>query len=224
MNTLERPTPVGLTDVVSVGRGRHWGGLAFAFGNILFLVNKFDEMSRLFLSRPMRDVISGRNAGLILLGQVALIIGYVAYYRCYAPRTDRTGTYALRLFCGGGIVLAVGHATFISDLARVVPTSMAPYAEGLFLLVFLGLLGVVLGLIWFGILVLRRSVVSHWRWLPLATGLMGMVGFFMFSGETITAIFLFFRTLFALGLVGLGLALWLETPTRNNAIAGGSGA
>jgi hypothetical protein len=41
---------------------------------------------------------------------------------------------------------------------------------------------------------------------------MGFVGFFFFSGEEITAVFLLFRTLFALGLVGLGLALWLEKP------------
>jgi hypothetical protein len=29
------------------GIGR-WGGLAFVFGNVLFLVNKFNEMRRLF--------------------------------------------------------------------------------------------------------------------------------------------------------------------------------
>jgi hypothetical protein len=41
---------------------------------------------------------------------------------------------------------------------------------------------------------------------------MGFIGFFLFSGEEITATFLFFRTLFALGLIGLGLILWLERP------------
>ena len=46
-------------------------------GNVLFLVNKLDEMSRLFLSRPMPDVISGRDGLLIVIGQVALIIGHV---------------------------------------------------------------------------------------------------------------------------------------------------
>ena len=113
-----------------------WGGLAFVFGNVLFVVNKLDEMSRLFLSRPMPDVISGQNPGLILLGQVALIIGYVAYYQSYSQRVGRLGKYALRLF----------------------------------------------------------------------------------SGEEITAIFLFFRTLFALGLIGLGLTLWLEKPVRPDAV------
>jgi len=51
-------------------------------------------------------------------------------------------------------------------------------------------------------------------WLPLATGLMGFIGFFLFRGELITATFLFFRTLFALGLIGLGLTLWQERPTQ----------
>jgi hypothetical protein len=39
-----------------------WGGLAFVFGNALFLVNKLNEMSRLFLGRTIR-MISGRNVG-----------------------------------------------------------------------------------------------------------------------------------------------------------------
>jgi hypothetical protein len=67
-----------------------------------------------------------------------------------------------------------------------------------------------LGLLWFGVLNLRQPVIGRWRWLPLATGLMGAIGFFLFSGEQINATFLFFRTLFALGLIGLGLILWLE--------------
>ena len=62
----------------------------------------------------------------------------------------------------------------------------------------------------FGILTLRRSVLHHWHWLPLVTGLMGLIGFFVFRGEEITAIFLLFRTLFALGLIGLGVLLWME--------------
>lgn len=188
------------------GIGR-WGGLAFVFGNVLFVVNKLDEMSRLFLGRPMPDVISGKNPGLILLGQVALIIGYVAYYQFYSQRVGRLGKYALRLFSGGGIVLAVGHVSFMSALA-----------DPLFLLVLIGLLFLLIGLIWFGILNLRQPMLNRWQWLPLATGLMGFIGFFLFSGEEITAIFLFFRTLFALGLIGLGLTLWLEKPVRPDAV------
>ena len=195
------------------GFGR-MGGLAFVLGNVLFLVNKFNEMSRLFLRRPMPDVISGQNPALILLGQVALIIGYVALYQSYSQRVRRLGKYALRLFAGGGILLAFGHVGFISGLGDYLPSSVLPYAENLFLLVIIGLLLMTVGLIWFGILNLRQPKLSRWQWLPLATGLMGFIGFFLFSGEEITTTFLFFRTLFALGLIGMGLTLWLEKPAR----------
>ena len=74
--------------------------------------------------------------------------------------------------------------------------------------------GSVIILIWFGILTLRQPVLIHWQWLPLITGFMGFIGFFLFRGEEITTTFLFFRTLFALGLIGLGVTLWLEKPVQ----------
>jgi hypothetical protein len=195
-----------------------WGGLAFVFGNALFFVNKLNEMSRLFLGRTMPDVISGRNLGLILLGQVALIVGYLAYYKVYSPRVGRWGKVALRLFTGGGIVLAVGHVSFMSGLADYLPASILPMAENLFLLVLIGVLVLLIGLIWLGILNLRQPILGRWRWLPLATGLMGFLGFVVFGGQEITSVFLLFRTLFALGLMGLGLALWLEKPALPAAV------
>jgi hypothetical protein len=196
-----------------------WGGLAFVLGNALFLVNKLNEMSRLFLGRPMPDVISGRNLGLILLGQVALIVGYLAFYRFYSQRVGRWGKVALRLFTGGGIVLAVGHVSFMSGLAAYLPASIVPMAENLFLLVLIGLLFLLIGLIWLGILNLRQPMLGRWRWLPVATGLMGFLGFVVFRGQEITDVFLLFRTLFALGLMGLGLMLWLEKPALPAAVS-----
>ena len=190
-------------------QNQRWGGAAFMLGNLLFLVNKLNEMSRLFLGHRMPDVISGQNPVLILCGQVALIIGCVAYYQFYARRVERVGKNALRLFSGGGIVLAFGHVSFISALVGFLPA-----AEYLFALVIIGLLLLLIGLLWFGILNLRQPILSRWPWLPLATGLMGFIGFVLFSGREITALFLFFRTLFALGLFGLGLALWLEKPVQ----------
>ena len=191
-----------------------WGGAAFILGSLLFLVNKLNEMSRLFLARWMPDVISGQDTLLILIGQAAFIIGYVGFWRLYGERVGRWGKNALRLFCGGGIVLAVGHVSFLSSLGDVVPLALLPYAEGSFLLVIVGVLLLTSGLIWFGILNLRQPVLSRWQWLPLATGLMGFIGFFLFSGEQITAVFLLFRTLFALGLLGIGLMMWLEKPVE----------
>jgi hypothetical protein len=204
--------------VLSTPKFVRWGGLAFVFGNALFLVNKLNEMSRLFLGRTIPDVISGRNLGLILLGQVALIVGYLAFYRFYAPRAGWWGKVALRLFTAGGIVLAVGHVSFMSGLAAYLPASIVPVAENLFLLVLIGLLFLLIGLIWLGILNLRQPILNRWRWLPLATGLMGFLGFVVFGGQEITAVFLLFRTLFALGLMGLGLTLWLERPALPAAV------
>jgi hypothetical protein len=212
MTISQHPARVSPIGMLLAGNFHRWGGLAFAFGNVLFLLNKLDEMSRLFFSRPMADVISGRNPGLIVLGQVALIVGYVAYHQFYAQRVGRLGKYALRLFSGGGILLALGHVTFMSTLVSYLPAWFLPYAESLFLLVILGLLLLEIGLIAFGLLCLRQPVLNRWPWLPLATGLMGFIGFFLFSGEDITATFLAFRTLFACGLIGLGLILSLEKP------------
>jgi len=196
-----------------------WGGVAFALGNVLFIVNKLDEMSRHFLGRPMPDVISGENTLLILIGQVALIIGYIAFYKFYGERVTRQAKIALTLFSVGGIVLAVGHVTFMSALDSFLPSAMRPYAESLFLLVFIGLLILLVGLIWLGVLNLRQPMLNGWRWLPLTTGLMGFVGFFLFSGAEINSTFLFFRTLFALGLIGMGLNLWWEKPLQREVVA-----
>ena len=198
-----------MVTVMAGSRVHQWGGAAFVIGNLLFIMNKLDEMSRLFLGRRIPDAISGQDAALILFGQVALVIGYVAYYRFYVQRVGRWGSYALRLFSGGGIVLTLGHLGFISAVDRTLP-----FAELLFVFVLIGMLLLLSGLIWHGVLNIRQPVLSGWTWLPLFTGLMGFVGFVLFSGEEITATFLFFRTLFALGLIGLGVTLWREKPVQ----------
>jgi hypothetical protein len=186
------------------------GGAAFIAGNVLFFLNKLDEMSRFFLGRWIPDVISGQNLGLIAFGQIALVLGYLTFYQLYLPRVNRAGRLALRLLAGGGIVLAVGHITFMSGLAKFIPASVAPYADSMFVLVLIGLLGLTAGLIWFGIWNLRQRVLAHWQWLPLLTGLMGFIGFFYFGSDEIRTIFLIFRTLFAMGLIGIGLTMLLE--------------
>ncbi len=195
-------------------RTHQWGGLAFMVGNVLFIVNKLDEMSRLFLSRGMSDVISGQNVLLILLGQIALIIGYLAFQKVYLERVGKPRKIALRLFCYGGVLVAIGHISFMTALIDDLPITMQPYAEYLFILVMIGMLLLLTGLIWFGILNFRSPILGRWQWLPLATGIMGFIGFILFSGEEITAVFLVFRTLFALGLMGLGLTMLMEKPVQ----------
>ena len=198
-----------ITEVISGSRVHQWGGAALVLGSVLFIVNKLNDMSRLFLGRWMPDVISGQDTALILLGQVALIIGFVVYYQFYSRRVGRQGKNALRLFSGGGILMAVGHFTFMSSLVAVMPVF-----EFLFLFVIIGLLTSLVGLIWLGVLNLREPVLSALIWLPLATGLMGFIGFVLLRGQEITTTFLCFRTLFALGLIGLGVELFLKKPLQ----------
>jgi len=174
------------------------GGAAFALGNLLFLGNKVDEMSRHFFNRPMPDLISGENRLLIVFGQVLLIAGYVGFLKTYRP-TGKFARITFRLFCWGGMITAVGHTSFMNGMPDV-----------LFFVVILGMILMLPGLILFGISNLRVPVIARWKWLPLFTGLMGFIGFVVFGGEDITPTFLAFRTLFALGLVGMGLGLWLE--------------
>lgn len=200
-------TTLGSARKIAIHR---WGGAAFILGNLFFLANKLDEMSRLFLSRRIPDIISGQNPLIILVGQAALIIGYLANHRQYVGRLEKPGRIALGLFTGGGMLVAAGHTGFIDATAIGLPGSAQPALDMLFLFVLAGMLLLIPGLIWFGLLNLRQRILAKWQWLPLTTGLMGFAGFFLFTGEEINAIFLVFRTLFALGLVGLGLIVCLE--------------
>ena len=153
------------TGIISDRRIQHWGGAAFVFGNLLFIANKLNEMSRLFLGRPMPDVISGQNPGLIVLGQVALIIGYVAYYRFYSRRVGR---------CGQECAPPAQRRRYRVDVwacqLHVRPGGFSsPGLSLCFSSVIVGLMFLLGGLIWFGILNLHRQVLSRCpgcRWLP----------------------------------------------------------
>ena len=178
---------------------QRWGGAAFVVGNLLFILNKLNEMSRLFFGREIPDVISGETVLLIVIGQVLLIAGFGAQYWVYSKRAGRFGKIALGLYCAGGVLLTLGHIGF-----------MLKSLEWLFVFVIVGLSVMVIGQILFGLANLRKPILGRMQWLPLATGSMGAIGFFLFSGQEITAVFLAFRTLFALGLCGLGVILYLE--------------
>ena len=173
------------------------GGAAFALGNLLFLGNKVNEMSRLFLGRFMPDLISGEDRLLFTFGQLLLIAGYIGFLQTYVP-SGKFARITFRLFAWGGMLTAVGHTAFMDGMPEL-----------LFAFVLLGMLLMLPGLIGFGISNFREPVITRWKWLPLFTGLMGFVGFFLFSGEQITATFLAFRTLFALGLAGMGFGLMM---------------
>jgi hypothetical protein len=117
------------------------------------------------------------------------------------------------------VVVAIGHVSFVTDLAQSIAPPWREAGEYFFLLVVFGLLALLAGLSWFGILTLRQPIMRRGRWLPLITAVFGAVGFLGFSGPEITAPFLLLRSLFALGLVGLGVALWLEEPADHTLVA-----
>jgi len=188
-----------------------WGGAALMLGGALFLVNKLNEISRVLLHRPMADMIAGQDIPLIFLGQVCLVVGFVAFYRVFTSRAQGAAKIGLLLLSGGGVVLAVGHLVFFSP-PPALAASLRPLAgalESLFFLVILGVLALVVGLLLFGMVALRRPILGRWKALPLLTGLAG-VGFIVLADEVVSGPFLVVRTLFALGIVGLGLVLSLE--------------
>ena len=197
-------------EAVSGSRIHQWGSAAFVLGNLLFMANKLDEMSRLFLGRWMPDVISGQNPVLILLGQALLIIGYVACYRFYSQRVGRWAKDALPL-AQWRRYRAGGWAS--RGLCLILQVSVSrPGLGRCFCLCSLGcsasrrpdLVGISIYAAGSGPLGLA----------PLATGLIGLIGVGLFKWPQITATFLFFRTLFSLGLVESGVILWLEDPVQ----------
>lgn len=178
-----------------------WSGAALAVGSLLFIVNKFNDMSRIYLNVPLRDVIPGDNVLLVALGQILLVVGCLGCYLVYAKRTSRVGKIGLGLFLGGAILLAVGHIDF---------TPYSP-AEALFLLVFIGVLLMLAGLVLFGATNLRSHALAYWQPLPLVTGLFGIAGFILSGGsENNPFVFLALRTLFGVGLVLMGIVLWQD--------------
>jgi hypothetical protein len=178
-----------------------WGGSALVVGSLLFILNKLNDMSRVFLNTPIPDLITGRDIFLMAAGQVLLVIGFWGCYLVYAKRSNRPGKIGLSLLLGGGILLALGHITF---------TPFAGEDSLLFLLVILGVLLMVVGLVLFGVVNLRSRALEFWQALPLVIGLLGFVAFFLFGSDQNPFIFLPLRTLFGLGLVLMGVVLWQD--------------
>jgi hypothetical protein len=83
-------------------------------------------------------------------------------------RADRFRKIILRPFSSGGILYALGHISFIDRFAF----------ESVFIFVLIELAALLSGLIPFGISNLRRPILAHWQWRPLATGVLGFIGFF----------------------------------------------
>jgi hypothetical protein len=184
-------------------RAARLGGAALIGGSIFFVLTKLSDMSLAFLNRPMADVIAGEDIVLVAVGNLLLVAGYVTFFRLYAPRLAGPGRTGTGLVALGGTVLAAGHLVF---------TPLG--AEWQFILVIIGLLTLLIGLTLFGLANLRRPVMARWQALPLATAGLGFVAFMALGGEDKTAGFLFFRTLFAVGLAGLGSVMLFDPGRR----------
>lgn len=178
-----------------------WGGAALVLGSVLFILNKFNDISRVFLNRPFPDLITGQSVFLIAAGQLGLVLGLICFYALYAEKSNRPGKIGLLLLAGGGVLVALGHIVF---------TPFAP-TELLFVLVLLGVLGMVAGLILFGVVNLRHPVLAYWQALPLVSGLLGGVGFFLSGGSENPIVFLPLRTVFGLSLMLLGVVMWRDS-------------
>lgn len=176
-------------------------GLALALGSLAFILNKANELSRVFLNRPMPDMITGRDSILLLLGQVLLVVGLFGFYRLYAARVSGLAKIGLLLLPIGGFLLALGHISFTPIQEE------GPF----FLFVILGVLLLMAGLILFGALNLRARVLPYAQPLPLLTGILGVVAFFFAGPGDITDLFLVLRTLFGVGLVWMGVILFLDS-------------
>jgi len=139
----------------------------------------------------------------MLVGFAAWLLGLAALYVRYAPISGKLGKTGLGMSFVGMVLLTVGHLfTFMSFVIGV----------DLFLLVILGVFGLMIGALLFGIAALWRVVLPRWRALPLVTGLMG-AAWFLSSGSddgSLTFGFMFFRTLFALGWLLMGFVLFSD--------------
>lgn len=177
-----------------------WSGIALCIGSTLFIVNKFNDLSRVFLNTPVPDLITGSSFGLLAIGQIALAGGCIGCYLLYADRTGRAGKVGLTLLAGGSVLLALGHITFTPFV----------HDDPLFILVFLGALAMIIGLTLFGVVNLRQPILAHWQVLPLASGVLGFIAFVLTGGSDNPIVFLPLRTLFGLSLVLLGIVMWQD--------------
>jgi hypothetical protein len=176
-------------------------GAALMVGSLLFIVNKVDDMGRVYLNQSLPDLITGESLLALAIGQVALALGVVGCYLVYAKRTNLLGKLGLILLAVGGVLLALGHISF---------TSFVPEDSPTFLLVIFGVLLMVLGLTLFGLVNLRSKALQSWQLLPLITGLLGFAAFVLFGNDQNPAVFLAMRTLFGVGLALLAIVMWQD--------------
>lgn len=171
---------------MSYSRLARLGGLALMLGALIFMLTK---------ARVYVDPDDSLLVYFMAVGFAAWLVGLAVLFARYAPGSGILGKIGLGLSFVGIVLLAIGHLfSFVTG-------------PDLFGLVILGVLALIAGPFLFGVAALRREVLPrYWKFLPLATALMGIIWISTGSDE-LTFSFMFFRTLFALGWLLLGYVL-----------------
>lgn len=178
---------------MSLPKWTRLGGLALMLGALIFSLTK---------ARGYVDPDDSLLVYFMVVGFAAWLVGLAALFARYAPVSGALGKTGLGMSFAGIVLLAVGHLfSFMSFVVGV----------DLFSLVILGVFGLMIGALLFGVAALRRDTLpGYWRFLPLLTGLAGFAWFFLSGAGDGPLFFLVPRTLFALGWLLMGYVLFSD--------------
>lgn len=172
------------------------GGLALMLGALIFSLTK---------ARGYVDPDDSLLVYFMVVGFLAWLVGLATLHVRYAPISGKLGKTGLGMSFVGVALVAVGHL-FSESVWRATGVD-------LFLLVILGVLAMIVGPFLFGIAALRREALPRrWRFVPLGTALIGLTWITATGSDdgSLTFGFMLFRTLFAIGWLLMGYALFSD--------------
>jgi hypothetical protein len=180
-----------------------WGGPALVLGALVFSLTK---------ARGYVDPDDSLLVYFMAVGFAAWLVGLAALFTRYAPPSGRLGKTGLGVSFVGMVAMAVGHLFSFSPVYHVIEGYFV-IEVAMFALFALGVLGLMAGLLLFGIAAIGTEVLPHrWRFVQLATAMIGLVWITATPSDdgSLTFGFMFFRTLFAFGWFLMGLLLWFD--------------
>lgn len=180
-----------------------YGGLALMLGALIFSLTK---------ARGYVDPDDSLLVYFMLVGFAAWLVGLAALFVRYAPLSGGLGKIGLGMSFVGMAAMAVGHLFSFSPVYYVIEGYLVIEVAMLSLFA-LGVLALITGLLLFGIATLRMEVLPrHWRFVPFATAMIGLIWITATPSDegSLTFGFMLFRTLFALGWLLMGYALFSD--------------
>ena len=192
-----------------------WGGPALMLGALIFSLTK---------ARGYVDPDDSLLVYFMAVGFAAWLVGLGALFARYAPPSGRLGKIGLGVSFVGMAAMAVGHLFSFSPVYYVIEGYFV-LEVAMFSLFVLGVLGLMAGLLLFGIATLRAEVLPHrWRFVPFATAMIGLVWITVTGSDdgSLTFGFMFFRTLFAFGWFLMGFVLWFDGEEAAQPSTGGA--